>query len=172
MHPELLWLGMYFRLTPLAFVDRINALIDRHRYTATIPTAVGPTWGFTEIGLAQEDETTPVGQFDLRRIGTNPNLFLRQIRDHITGCLTDHDICLISLYFRLRPQLIPHAIFHNQDPIEFIHSIFCLLRHLPEFSLIFTGDLPPLERLFNVSLAPIMSMPLSDRQGGILLPRS
>ncbi|KAJ6483031.1 hypothetical protein DFH09DRAFT_1340648 [Mycena vulgaris] len=170
MHPELLWLGMHFRLTPLAFVERINALIDMHRYRIGLPTTAGPILGNTECGLAQEE--FPTGVFDLRRIGTNPNLFLQLIRDHITGSLTDHDICLISLYFQLRPQLIPHAIFTQQDPIQFIHSILCLLRHLPEFSLVFTGHLPLPGLLFNVSLAPILSTAMSDGHGSFALPRT
>ncbi|KAJ7186679.1 hypothetical protein C8R46DRAFT_1206679 [Mycena filopes] len=172
MHPELVWLGIYFRLTPQAFVQRINALLDKHLFSEDEPTtAVAPILGWTEKSLALSDQSS-TGQFDLRRIGSNPNCFLQIIRHQITGSLTDRDICLMRLYFQLRPQLIPHAIYTEQDPIDFLHSILCLLRHLPEFSLVFTGHLPPSGLLFNVSLAPILSTEMSDGVGSFAIERT
>ncbi|KAJ7162012.1 hypothetical protein C8R46DRAFT_1222148 [Mycena filopes] len=166
MHPELVWLGIYFRLTPQAFVQRINALLDKHLFSEDEPTtAVAPILGWTEKSLALSDQSS-TGQFDLRRIGSNPNCFLQIIRHQITGSLTDHDICL------MRPQLIPHAIYTEQDPMDFLHSILCLLRHLPEFSLVFTGHLPPSGLLFNVSLAPILSTEMSDGVGSFAIERT
>ncbi|KAJ7712766.1 hypothetical protein B0H16DRAFT_1743848 [Mycena metata] len=146
MHPEVVWLGMYWRLTPQAFVERISALIDYHlSVNGGIPTLVGPKLGWTESGLVRLGDQLPPEQFDLARLGTNPNFFL--------------------LYFQLRPQLIPHAIYTERDPIQFIYSILCLLRHLPEFSLIFTGYLPPANLLYNVSRAPLLSTAMSNEQG-------